>query len=257
MQYQNENFSGSCDLRCRCHNTYMVEPHLHAYSELLYCVEGQGEVFVNGKKLVLCRKQMVWIPPNYIHQYAFPEGKTICAVFSMDLVPLFFRAAEGRALQVEPVDVGELEPVVLALPDLDRSRYVTISGCLNLICGRVLDQSSFSREENTDGILYQKVISYISSHYTEDLSLKQLAKHFGYNEKYMSGCLHQLTGIHFRRLLAMYRVEQAKVLLQTHKDVSISDIALSCGFSAINTFHRAFRESTGMVPSEYRKLYRK
>ena len=82
-----------------------------------------------------------------------------------------------------------------------------------------------------------------------------ISRLFGYNKKYLSHTLHALTGIHFCRLLAFYRVEQARRLLVSAPTQSISDIALSCGFSAINTFHRAFREQTGMRPSEYRRLY--
>ena len=97
------------------------------------------------------------------------------------------------------------------------------------------------------------MITYLSCHFQEDISLNQIAKEFGYNPKYLSHALHELTGIHFSRLLSLYRVENAKKLLLSHKVLTIAEIAQSSGFSAVNTFNRVFKEMTGVTPSEYRK----
>ena len=101
-------------------------------------------------------------------------------------------------------------------------------------------------------MVYQQIVSYISRHYTENISLKSIAKRFGYNEKYLSFALHKLTGINVRKLISLYRINKAKELLSIpQKDVS--EIALNCGFSAINTFNRVFKQLTGVTPSEFRK----
>ena len=120
----------------------------------------------------------------------------------------------------------------------------------------MLEASEFESADKGDGVLYQKVISYIFLHFTEDITLQSLAKQFGYNEKYLSHALHQLSGINFRQLLSLYRINHAKELLITKRDTNVSEIAIMCGFSAFNTFHRAFRAMTGMTPTEYREQYR-
>ena len=118
-----------------------------------------------------------------------------------------------------------------------------------------MKQAEFESARPADGILYQKVISYISEHYTEPLTLKELSGRFGYNAKYLSHALHELTGIHFCRLVTFYRIHHAKRLLAEKEEQSITEIALASGFSAINTFHRAFREATGSTPLEYRRRF--
>jgi AraC-like DNA-binding protein len=62
--------------------------------------------------------------------------------------------------------------------------------------------------------------------------------------------------MNFRTFLASYRVNFAKHLLRSKgaRSLRISDIALQSGFSSINSFNRAFREITGVTPSEYRRL---
>lgn len=255
MRYQLENFNGEYDFRCRFHDGWHIEANLHEYSELLYCREGCGTVTVNGQSISLSRGQLVWIPPNYIHKYDFDQAKVICAVFSNDLIPLFFKAQAGRYFRVVPVSLEELSHIPEQLLQLKKEEYLRISGYLNLLCAKVVAHSGFEEGRHSDGILYQKVICYLAEHYTENISLGQIAKLFGYNEKYLSHTLHELTGIQFRQLLSFYRINHAKALLTERKDRDISDIAMDSGFSAINTFHRTFKELAGMTPSEYRKKF--
>lgn len=256
MKYQNENFNGQYDFRCGYHDGWQMSDNLHEYSELLYCKRGEGTVFVNGQPVAIAEKQLIWIPPNYIHRYDCPSAQLICAVFSNDLIPLFFKVAAGRYYRVSAVGVSELSDVLDRFCELDKRDCLKISGYLNLIASKVVACSSFEEGKENDGVLYQKVISYISSHYTEDITLAGLSKLFGYNEKYLSHALHELTGIHFKRLLCFYRVNHAKKMLTSDERYSISHIALASGFGAINTFHRAFRGMTGMVPSEYRRQHK-
>lgn len=255
MQYQLENFNGECDFRSRFHDGWEISANLHEYSEFLYCQHGSGIVTVNGQEIPLTAGQLVWIPPNYVHKYDFPNAQVICAVFSNDLIPLFFKALAGRYFCVSPIDIEELSNLPQLFPQLKKEDYLAVSGYLNLICGKVINRSKFESGRHSDGMLYQKVISHIAEHYKEDISLKQLAKIFGYNEKYLSHALHELTGIQFRQLLAFYRIAHAKELLtgQTKKD--ITTIAMESGFSAINSFHRTFKDLTGMTPTQYRKTY--
>ena len=103
--------------------------------------------------------------------------------------------------------------------------------------------------------MYQKVIFYLSEHYIENISLSSVAKTFGYNEKYLSHLLHDLTKMHFSKLIALYRVERAKQLLETEQKKTVTEIATACGFSAINTFHRTFKETVGVTPTEYRRSF--
>ena len=253
MEYQSENFKGKLDFRSRVHENWYMKPHLHEYSEIIYIRHGFGNITVNGESITLTEKQFAWIPPNYIHEYHCENAESVCAVFSNDLIPLFFNAANGRKLVVTAIDSGELSSLLEILPDIKSEHYITISGYLNLISAKVVMKSTFIDKNNLDGELLQKTINYISEHYTENISLSKIAKKFGYNEKYLSHSLHSLTGIHFKQLLTFYRVEHAKMLLTSKTSMPLSEVATYSGFSAINSFNRNFKEATGRTPSEYRK----
>ena len=252
MWYQNENFGGEYVFRSNPHNGWEVPAHLHEYSEILYCREGQGEVLVNGRPVPVSEGQLVWIPPNYVHQYRFKNAFVVCAVFSNDWVPLFFRELADRQLLVKAIDESLRENIIMQLPQWKGGNVLWLGGYLNLIAADVMAQAEFLHAEPADGLLYQKVISYLSVHFAEEITLLSVARRLGYHEKYLSHSLHSLTGIHFRQLLNFYRIDRAKKMLRSEQDCRISDIALACGFSAMNTFHRAFREQTGLTPSEYK-----
>ena len=149
--------------------------------------------------------------------------------------------------------MAELSDILKTFPEIKKEDSLRISGYLNLIAAIVIEESSFEKTRQTDGILCQKVFSFLADRFTENISLSQLAKEFGYNEKYLSHILHELTGMHFRRLLNIYRINHSRMLLTSCKDMSISEIASACGFNALNTFNREFKAVVGMIPSEYRR----
>ena len=58
-----------------------------------------------------------------------------------------------------------------------------------------------------------------------------IAKKFGYNEKYLSHTLYTLTGVHFTKLVGMYRIEHAKnLIINSQKKISaitITNVAIT------------------------------
>ena len=256
MKYHNENFNGTLDFRSKFHQNWWVELHLHEYSEILYCKKGEGDIWINGRNSKLRSNEFIWIPPNYVHQYAFQNAELVCAVFSNDFIPLFFSAIGGKRLVVSAIPADELSAVLESLYLLKKDQRLKICGLLNLIAEKVMEHSQFEEANCMDGVLLQKVVTYLSTHYTEEIKLCQLAKLFGYNEKYLSYALHSLTGVHFSQLLTFYRIEHAKKLLSQQPQKNIASVAMESGFSAINTFHRAFLKHMGMTPMQYRNLFK-
>lgn len=255
MYYQNENFNGTYDFRCRFHNGYIMKSHIHEYCEILYCKNGICEILVNGKKICLKTGEFVFILPNYIHQYNCVNADVICAVFSNDFIPLFIKNIKEKRPIITNIESNELKNIFEQLPDINKNNSILITAYLNLICNKVLEQNNFEKTSITDGILYQKVISYVADNFKKDISLKQISKKFGYNEKYLSSSIHSLTEVHFSDFINMYRIEYSKELLIKCAELSIAEIAMESGFGAVNTFNRQFKKTMMMTPNEYRKIY--
>ena len=253
MLYQNENFGGKLEFRTGWHDGFIVPMHLHDYSEFLYVYSGSAEISAAGRQLSVPAGHLIFIQPNQLHEYRCRNTQVRCAVFSNDLIPLVMQQLAGRSLVPAPVPMEDNAEWVDALAETDPADAVRLSGYLNLICARALEPAQFMQSEPSDSVLYHRVLNYLSAHFAEDLTLGGLARQFGYNEKYLSHSLHSVTGINFRRLLCSYRVEHAMRLLAEAPEMSIAQVAMHSGFTALNTFNRVFREQTGQRPGEYRK----
>ncbi len=94
---------------------------------------------------------------------------------------------------------------------------------------------------------------FIDCHYLENIALSDLADLLKTNPNYLGPLLKKLTGQTFRGLLNARRVDEAKVYLKLHQNLSVSRIARLCGFSDSNYFSAVFHKYSGISPGQYRK----
>ncbi len=88
------------------------------------------------------------------------------------------------------------------------------------------------------------------------LNRDQLATHTGLNTKVISSILNQYAGKSFNDFVNYYRVEEVceNLLSSKNQHLTISGVALACGFNSQATFQRAFKNLKGMSPKEYLAL---
>ncbi len=85
--------------------------------------------------------------------------------------------------------------------------------------------------------------------YEQDWSIAQLAKTVGLNEKKLKTGFRQLVGKTVNQYHCSVRMEAAADLLES--GMSVTETAMTIGFSSLSYFSKVFREKTGMLPSEY------
>ena len=95
-----------------------------------------------------------------------------------------------------------------------------------------------------------EILLYISKHYREPIKLDTLSHALGYTKGHLSHILSAIPGFNFNALVNSLRIELAKRYL-TESDRRSLDIALEVGFSCERSFHRVFKQLTGMTPREY------
>ncbi len=103
--------------------------------------------------------------------------------------------------------------------------------------------------------IIQKVIAYIDSDLTADLSLHRLAETQNVSAGYLSALFHQETGKTLTDYVNEKRVRQAKQLLET-TTLQIQTVAQHCGVLDVHYFSRLFKKYTGKTPKEYRNFRR-
>jgi len=90
----------------------------------------------------------------------------------------------------------------------------------------------------------------------ENLTIGMLATRLGIPEYRLRRLINQRLGYrNFNTFLNNHRIEEAKVALAdpTQAEVPVITIAMDAGFQSLGPFNRAFKETTGVTPSEYRR----
>lgn len=89
---------------------------------------------------------------------------------------------------------------------------------------------------------------------TEHLTLKQLAEQLDLPEYRTRALINQTLGFrNFNDYINRLRIEEACTRLQQEPDTAILNISLDVGYRTLSSFNRAFKELTGMSPSQYRQ----
>ena len=95
-------------------------------------------------------------------------------------------------------------------------------------------------------------LEYIDAHLEADLSLDELAAVACMSRFHFARVFKLATGMPPYKYVSMKRFERARDLLNRN-DRSLWDIASALGFSSESNFSRAFRQVTGLTPSQFRE----
>ncbi|MCM1568468.1 MAG: AraC family transcriptional regulator [Roseburia sp.] len=98
------------------------------------------------------------------------------------------------------------------------------------------------------------VLSYIDTHFSEDISLEQAADVAGFSKYHFSRLFKQHSGKNFYEYLCFRRIKSAETLLLI-PNIPVTEVALRSGFSSLATFNRTFKKMKNCTPTRYRQLY--
>ena len=100
-----------------------------------------------------------------------------------------------------------------------------------------------------------RVLQYVDAHFTESLTLKDLAEQFGISVSTLSHTFSKYTGRSLYDYILYRRVMLAAQ--QLGEDIPLNEISSSCGFNDYSNFLRSFHKIHGMAPRDYQKTLRR
>lgn len=255
-----------------------IPKHPHNYIEAVYMCQGQTIHKIDGNKMVLDEGELLFLNPYAEHE-VLPAGESDLAV-NLILLPQFFdlmvktsgeeenqirdflidclcRAQKERnylyfqVADVPPVQ-NLVENLVWAMYSCRPNKQAVKRVAMGLLfaelmnCTDRLEQSAQSFEQN----LTLQVLRYIDENY-RDGQLGQLSALLGYDIYWLSRMIKRMTGLNYKDLLQIRRLNQAAYLLLNTR-VAIAEISIAVGYDNTSYFHRIFREYYKMSPKEYR-----
>lgn len=108
-------------------------------------------------------------------------------------------------------------------------------------------------EEISEKSELKETIEFIENNYSNpELSNTLLAEKIHISEVYFRRIFKESFGITPKQFILDIRIKKAKQLI-SYNELNITKIAELCGFSTVYHFCRAFKEKTGLTPTEYKK----
>lgn len=118
-----------------------------------------------------------------------------------------------------------------------------------------LPRVKVSDREQTSQIRLQKMLLYIQEHYTEKITLSELAACAGISRSEAGRCFKDCYHTTPMTCVIQYRLAQAIELL-SDTTMTVSQISALCGFQDAGYFIKIFRRHFNKTPLEYRKEQR-
>ena len=112
-----------------------------------------------------------------------------------------------------------------------------------------------STADLAEGSILQNALIFINSHYTNALSLNEIAEYAKCCPTYLSEYFHKKMGLTVKQYINVMRLKHAKKLLLS-SDMPIMSICFEAGFSSLASFNRNFLETEKISPSAYRAKYK-
>lgn len=226
-----------------------------------YCVQGCGEVTLNGRKGIVRPGECFYIPSYLPHIYRGVESpwilhitgfggeiaSTLTAALDMDRPGIYHLSGQHFF-----PDFAEL------LRQKIESGSPTLKSDLSKICySFLLDLSAIistpaSSVSAQGDQLSMEIISYLEAHLSETVSLDDLAASLGKTKEYLCTHFKNATGRTIISQLTEIRIARARVLLLNFPHRKVSEIARECGFSTPSYFGAKFRAYCQMTPEQYR-----
>ena len=259
MIIQHTNIGTSHDIKSGLHENHNYGAHIHQSSELVFVLDGELELTVDGKAELGRKGDVFCITPFRVHSFRTPEySKIFIFVFSNDYAlglieeDDLYTGRESARFTPPPalrayVDVHLQQP--RSAYSSKENRHRIICACVHALLAEYFSAVPKIERSKKDLVLCE-ILLYISKHYREPITLDTLSHALGYAKGHISHCLAAIPGFNFNSLVNSLRIELAKRYL-TESDRRALDIALEVGFTCERSFHRAFKQLTGMTPREY------
>lgn len=110
--------------------------------------------------------------------------------------------------------------------------------------------NSFSKK---DDYIISNAVSFIQTHYQEDISREDVAKAVFLESTYFSKYFKNKTGETFHNYLFNFRMNKATELLKS--GTSTTEVAGMVGYGDLAYFNKKFKQFSGLTPGEYKKQF--
>ncbi len=241
--------------------------HWHNRIELLLLTSGSLEVHLDNEHFTALPGEAVVIMPSTVHCGFSGESGVSYYVIEIDiekfrnettasgryLTPILEQIVTFEALIRHPEIISSMRELVDSLPKESSHNSLYAIGKVYEMISLLYEHCMICSSQPKDlDERFGKVLEYINSHYTENISAKDISKKYGYDKTYFCRRFKEATGITTTSYIRILRLELAQKLLRETKE-NISNISWKCGYADTHYFSNCFKRHFGVTPTEFRQ----
>ena len=246
-----------------------IEFHAHDFLELYLFLDGSVAYYIEDRVYDLCPGDLLIIPPGKMHRPVIANEHAAYErmVLWVDLKYLTALDTPEKDLQKMLETVGEkghcvslrgdelvyaatLFSQIVALSQ-NKCPSVLINSANRMYIWSVLEAySRMESAERGEPEVIPKVIRFLTEHFSEPVTLDDIAARFFISKSYLSRHFKEYTNATVYAYIMALRITHARKMIRD--GVPAVEAGRECGFSDYSTFYKAFKAQTGMSPQQFK-----
>lgn len=252
-----------------CTKAFQMPPHTRSEYLIHYVTSGEGVYICEGKTYPLRANDIFIIFPSQLVSYhTSPDAPLHFSWFaftcenSTTFIERLGFSKDRLVRRLHPqysIDEG-IRSLVEQIEAVGYCNEFTVQSLLFSIFANIAESYNLSHnytKENQAGILGHigKAKAYIKCNYIYPITVQDVVEHVGLERSYFSKIFRKYTGITTQKYLLNIRITRSRLLLE-RTEYTVKEICSYVGMRDEYYFSRAFKQSVGISPSQYRDSFR-
>ena len=237
-----------------CSPDWQLRPHLVDNNDLTYIIGGKARYTINRKVYELGTGDVLFLSEGAEKEaITFPQDLMHC--FSVNFSSLHPSSKSKPPALPMVSAIGLRQDIIDMFKELtinwsnQQSGYIMKTrALLMMILHRLSEIIIFDIDSEAGDFRVNKVARTIAMHYSDKLTVKELAEQVQLDEAYFGHLFKQKMGMTVHQYIMQIRVRNAENMMQTGT-YKVHEISEHCGFSDVVHFYKTFKALRGFPPS--------
>lgn len=246
-----------------------MEFHAHDFLELYYFLDGSVTYYIEDQVYDLCPGDLLIIPAGKMHRPVIANEHAAYERMVLWITPQYLQGIDSPAgdLQKNLQKVGEHgycvpfrgDETVFVTALLKKLLYMQKNDTDPKFCAGAVElylwtifrsYGVIDTTHRNETQVIPQVIRYITEHFSEPLTLEDIAAEFFVSKSYLNRHFKAYTNSTVYAYIMALRLTHARRMLR--EGIPAVEAGRECGFSDYSTFYKAFKTQTGLSPQQFK-----
>lgn len=246
-----------------------MEFHAHDFLELYYFLDGSVTYYIEDQVYDLCPGDLLIIPAGKMHRPVIANEHAAYERMVLWITPQYLQGIDSPAgdLQKNLQKVGEHgycvpfrgDETVFVTALLKKLLYMQKNDTDPKFCAGAVElylwtifrsYGVIDTTHRNETQVVPQVIRYITEHFSEPLTLEDIAAEFFVSKSYLNRHFKAYTNSTVYAYIMALRLTHARRMLR--EGIPAVEAGRECGFSDYSTFYKAFKTQTGLSPQQFK-----